>query len=193
MNLERGVLLKLDWLEDKALAELSAGKVHRHLNLPVCLVSNFKVESKEFDILRLASKGFYYELSPFDETLVLNLNTALNSSSLLSMFDSYATLSLLLTKSKACAGFLFKRRNDIRDWEEALLQTTDLWNFQSALLGVPRYDFSLIPNITVRSMTKALGYAVFAIRHIDSLDPSIETDAFVSSKASIVEGNFYVR
>lgn len=103
----RGVLLfafnngEVDYVK---MAHITAERVHRFLNLPCTLVTDKPTQHNFDNIVYLESdtsnskhnkvwinKGRYnaYELSPYDETLVLDVDYVVNSNKLNKVFDIY--------------------------------------------------------------------------------------------------------
>lgn len=93
--MSRGVLLfanNTDTVDYVAMAEHTAKRVEHFLNLPTTIVSNEHLEhnTNHSDYNKQwFNKGRYeaYELSPYDETILLDVDYIINSDALLKLFD----------------------------------------------------------------------------------------------------------
>jgi hypothetical protein len=113
----KGVLLfafNNDEIDYVKMASITARKVNDYLNLPCTLITDAETTFKFDNIIYLEkdssnikrqkvwnNKGRYnaYNLSPYDETLVLDVDYVINSSKLLKVFDFYDDFCIHNTSS----------------------------------------------------------------------------------------------
>lgn len=103
----KGVLLfafNTDDVDYVKMAYITSQKIHQFLNLPCTLITDSETTFKFDDIIYLErdktntkrqkiwyNKGRYnaYSLSPYDETMILDVDYVVNSNSLIKVFDFY--------------------------------------------------------------------------------------------------------
>lgn len=139
----RGVLLfafntKLDYVE---IARRSARLIHKNLDLPVALVTDCSINSPEFDKVILVDNTLQnykvgqpgawrngdryraYELSPWDETLLLDSDYLMLDSNLLKLFNQEFDYRIM-THNQTPAG----------DWQTAIGTYSIAYQWATAIL-----------------------------------------------------------